>query len=297
MGPAVSEPRIENGSFIARDGVVLPLTVWGPRTNPDKVVIAAHSFGEFRDAFALIGAHLAERNIAVWAYDQRGFGNAPHRGLWAGTDTMINDFQDFTQAVRTVAGPEAPHILMGESMGAAVVIGAVTRGAFPRPHALILSGPGVRENRPKRYWFNAGLWALTRVAASYEADVPRTYDDRLADYHASRWAENPKIIDKVRLDTYHGLIRLSDYASEAASEISAPTLVLFGTEDSQIHPRSICALGKRLGAGGTFRIFEGGPHLMFQVRDQNKILDLIDTWIEAPDTNMSDDLGEFCAEH
>ena len=295
MGPTVTQPRIEGGHFIARDGVTLPVTVWGPRSQPEKVVIAAHSFGEFRDAFALIGEHLAEQNIAVWAYDQRGFGGAPHRGLWAGTDAMTGDFRDFTQAVRTEAGHDAPLILMGESMGAAVIIGAISAGGIERPNAMILSGPGVREDRPRRYWFNAGLWTATRVAASYEADVPRIYDDRLADYHARRWAEDPKIIDKVRLDTYYGLIRLSDFASEAASEIDTPTLVLFGTEDSQIHPKSICALSKRLGSKGTLKVFDGGPHLMFQAKDQDAVIDLIDTWVAAPGDGIADDSNRFCA--
>jgi len=282
MGSETTSPRIEGNVFIARDGVRLPLSVWGPRKNPEKIVIAAHSFGEFRDAFALIGDHLTQQNIAVWAYDQRGFGGAPHRGLWAGKDALISDFQDFIRAVSTEVEKSAPMILLGESMGAAVVIGATVRDATLNPEAIILSGPGVRKARPFRYWFNVGLWLATRVAASYVVDVPRTYDSRYADYHARRWAEDSRIIDKVRLDTYFGLIRLSDLASDLASEIRTPTLVLFGTNDSQIHPRSICALRDDLGRSGTFKVFDQGPHLMFQVREQAEILNLITSWIEAP---------------
>ncbi len=294
MGPAITQARIENDTFIARDGVELPLSVWGPRQNPEKIVVAAHSFGEFRDAFALIGEHLADRNIAVWAYDQRGFGDAPHRGIWAGKDTLITDFGDFTRAVRSASGERAPIIFIGESMGAAVVIGAMANEGFEQPSAVILSGPGVREHRPYRYWFNVGLWLATRFAASYEVDVPRTYDQRYADYHAKRWVEDPKIIEKVRLDTYYGLIRLSDYASDAASQINTPTLILFGTDDGQIHPNSICALNRRVDSAGTLKVFKGGPHLMFQVRQQSEVLELIDEWIDAPGVRPDDETRYFC---
>lgn len=294
MGPVISEPGIENDLFITRDGQNLPLTVWGPRENPKKVVIAAHSFGEFRDAFALIGEHLASENIAVWAYDQRGFGDAPHRGIWAGKDTLIADFADFVDAVTTISGAQTPKIFLGESMGAAVVIGALAKGDIEPPSAIILSGPGVREDRPFRYWFNVGLWAITRIAPAYEVEVPRTYDQRYADYHATRWAEDTKIISNVRLDTYYGLIRLSDYASEAASRITAPTLVLYGSEDEQIHPKSVCALSRRLGSAGALRVFNGGPHLMFQVRNQDLVLSLISSWINTPGGGVSDDHSELC---
>lgn len=281
MGPSITEPHIDGNNFVARDGVRLPITVWGPRDQPKTIVIALHSFGEFRDAYAPIGQHLAERDIAVWAYDQRGFGDGPHRGIWSGKETMVQDFQDFVLAVKESSN-SAQIVILGESMGAAVALAGLSTSDTIKPSAVILSGPGVREDRPWRYWFNVGLWFATRIVPGYEAEVPRTYDSRLDDFHATRWANDPKIIDRVRLDTYYGLIQLSDWASEAAENIQAPTLVLFGTEDSQIHPRSICALMKRLTPNGELQVFKGQPHLMFQVEDQQAILSLIDSWIAEP---------------
>lgn len=295
MGPMTVEPHIAADAFIARDGTRLPLSVWGPRENASAIVVAAHSFGEFRDAFALIGEHLAAQNIAVWAFDQRGFGNGPHPGQWAGTDTMVQDFKDFTSTVRKAAGPTTPLVMLGESMGGAVVLSALADSDLPRPRAVILSGPGVREDRPRRYWYNAGLWLATRIVPGYEADVPRPYDTRLADYHAKRWSTDPKIINKVRLDTYYGLIRLSDFASDTADNNGVPTLVLYGTEDDQIHPKSVCALMKRLGNAGTLKVFQDKPHLMFQVKDQERVLNLIEQWIASPPPQLSSDTIDFCA--
>jgi len=294
MGPMTAEPRISDESFVARDGVRLPYSVWGPRENPSTIVIAAHSFGEFRDAFALIGKHLAEQNVAVWAYDQRGFGNGPHPGVWAGTDTMVQDFKDFTSAVQGETGGDIPLIMMGESMGGAIVLSALTDTSTPRPRAIVLSGPGVREDRPRRYWFNAGLWLVTRIVPGYEVQVERPYDSRLDEYHAKRWASDSKIINQVRLDTYYGLIRLSDYASNNTKDFGIPTLVLYGTEDDQIHPNSVCALMNRLGRSGSLQVFQDKPHLMFQDKDQDDVLQLIDQWITDPTTAPGSHTAQFC---
>lgn len=294
MGPMTVEPHIAADTFVARDGTRLPLTVWGPRENASTVVVAAHSFGEFRDAFTLIGRHLATQNISLWAFDQRGFGDGPHPGVWAGTETMVQDFKDFTSAVLDTTGTDTPLVMLGESMGAAVVLATASDPSTPKPKAVILSGPGVREDRPRRYWFNTGLWFATRAFAGYEADVPRPYDSRLADYHAKRWSTDPKIISQVRLDTYYGLIRLSDFASDTAQDTGVPTLVLYGTEDDQIHPKSICALMARLGESGTLKVFEDKPHLMFQIKEQEVLLGLIEQWIAAPATNIESDSLDSC---
>lgn len=69
MGTQITRPRIEDDVFVTRDRTQLPVSVWGPRDNLEKIVLAAHSFDEFRNAYALIGDHLASQGIAVWAYD------------------------------------------------------------------------------------------------------------------------------------------------------------------------------------------------------------------------------------
>lgn len=294
MGEDMTEPHLDGDVFVARDGAKLPFTVWGPRSDPKKIVIAAHSFGEHRDAYALIGEHFSKQDVAVWAFDQRGFGDAPHRGLWSDKETMVTDFRDFTLAVQSEAGGESPLYMVGESMGAAVVLAALANTDIPQPEAIVLSGPGVREDRPRRYWYNAGLWLITRFWPDYEADAERTYDDRLADYHAKRWAEDPRIIDRVRMDTYFGLIRLSDWASNTASGVNVPTLVLFGSEDSQIHPKSLCALMNRLGSAGTLKLFDGKPHLMFQIEEQDMVLPLLENWLREPLATAGAEQATFC---
>ena len=58
----------------------------GCRTVPVRaVILALHGFNDYSNAFEGPGEVWAGHGIATYAYDQRGFGAAPERGLWPGT--------------------------------------------------------------------------------------------------------------------------------------------------------------------------------------------------------------------
>ena len=61
-------------------------------------------------AFRALGQGLAPRRIAVYAYDQRGFGAGVNVGLWAGTLTMTADLRAAAAHLRD-DHPGVPHIL------------------------------------------------------------------------------------------------------------------------------------------------------------------------------------------
>jgi len=60
----------------------------------------------------------------TYAYDQRGFGKAPHTGIWPGGKALREDLVDCVEAVRE-RNPGVPVFALGESMGGAVVLSAL----------------------------------------------------------------------------------------------------------------------------------------------------------------------------
>ena len=71
-------------ALYAADGQVLPLRKWLPDGAVKAVILALHGFNDYSNAFEGPGEVWAHRGIATYAYDQRGFGGAPGRGLWPG---------------------------------------------------------------------------------------------------------------------------------------------------------------------------------------------------------------------
>jgi len=100
-GSGVHEPSLTKTHFVTADGLSLPVRRWLPDHDPSGVVLAVHGFNDYAKSFGVVpnsqgvGPFLASQGYAVYAYDQRGFGAAPHAGLWPGEDTIANDFSDF----------------------------------------------------------------------------------------------------------------------------------------------------------------------------------------------------------
>ena len=70
---------------------MLPLRKWLPDGAVKAVILALHGFNDYSDAFEGPGEVWANRGIATYAFDQRGFGAAPGHGLWAGAEQLAGD--------------------------------------------------------------------------------------------------------------------------------------------------------------------------------------------------------------
>ena len=154
--------RMDDTRFVMRDGAELPYLHWMPEGDrPWAVVIALHGINDSRAAFRLAGPWWAERGIATYAYDQRGFGGAPGRGLWPG-DLMADDLDQVVALVRA-RHPGAVIAVAGESMGGAVAITAFASDVPPAADRLILLAPAVWgwSSQPLLYRLSlsAAAWA------------------------------------------------------------------------------------------------------------------------------------------
>src|SRR4051812_9200487 len=90
-GAVTAPPALTAGALVTPDGEKLPLRAWLPDRPPGAVIVALHGFNDYSNAFDAPGRFWAARGIATYAYDQRGFGGAPARGIWADFTTLQAD--------------------------------------------------------------------------------------------------------------------------------------------------------------------------------------------------------------
>lgn len=128
----MSDITIEEGWLSLPDGNKLYTKTTHPATStPIKARLAfIHGFSEhigFYDPFFRI---LAGRGIAVYAFDQRGWGKSVlekrHRGLTGATPQVLEDITEFLRTIPSNAS--APLFLMGHSMGGAEVLTYAAQG-------------------------------------------------------------------------------------------------------------------------------------------------------------------------
>jgi acylglycerol lipase len=120
----------------------VPRRQWLPDGPPRALILTLHGFNDYSEAFADFGSYAASHGIAVYAYDQSGFGANPDAGLWPGTTTLVSDLRR-ERARLAALYPNLPVYLLGESMGAAVLIAAVAEHAPLDAAGMIMTAPAV----------------------------------------------------------------------------------------------------------------------------------------------------------
>ena len=287
VGPGVRDAALETDAFVMPDGARLPFRTWQPVGAPVAAVLALHGFNDSRNAWELPGPAFSAAGLAVYAPDQRGFGGAPGHGLWAGTAAMVSDAAEMARLVRR-RHPSVPLILMGESMGGAVLMCLAASPAAP-PHArYVLSAPAVWGRAAMNPFLRAGLWLaaslLPGLAVTGGPVRVMASDNRDALLRLSR---DPLTVHATRFDTLRGLVDLMDAGLAAAPDFTAPGLFLYGGHDQLVPPTATAAMWRALPPGGAARAFyPRGYHLL--LRDLERAVPIADivAWIGNPDREL-----------
>ena len=271
-------PAFEGGVYSTRDGARLPVTTWEPRgSDAQGAVIALHSFGDFRLAFSELGPRLAAAGFRVHAFDQRGFGETMADGRWAGEERLVSDALDFYGLIRESGN--APVYLLGESMGGSIALLVAARQVDDPPDGLVLAAPGVREGIPFRRGWDVLLWLGERLAPALSISLSRDYTGQLHRAAVERFRDDPRVMRRVRLDTYAGLVRLADDATEVAGQVGSPVLLLYGDADGMVRPEAICGLHQGLAGPSRLEVTSRDPHLVLQTPDHPLKAALIVEWL------------------
>lgn len=236
-GPIIRDSGQGLGSFVVQDGAVLPYRRWSPQGQPKAVIIALHGFNDHSASFRLAGPWWADQGIEVWAYDQRGFGRAPLKGIWPDPELSREDLRTVVGLVRA-RYPDLPLAVAGESMGGAIGITAFASDRAPLADRLILLAPAVWGWSSQSALNRVALWSAAHVAGSRSVEPPSfaTRRIRATDnvVELLRNGRDPSFILKSRFDALYGLVDLMEEASVGLSDVRAPTLLAYGASDQLI---------------------------------------------------------------
>jgi alpha-beta hydrolase superfamily lysophospholipase len=281
-------PALTTDDLLTGDGARLPITSWQPGGPPTAVVLGLHGYGDYRKAFDLAGRWLAPRGVAVYAYDQRGFGETQSRGYWAGADTLIDDCADAVRVLRE-AHPGVPLAVLGESMGGSVALAGLGDGDVVGADRLILAAPAVRGGVPLRQLHDLAL-RLASLALPWPAvELRRGGRPWLDPEESMRLADDPLILRQLSVGTYDGLIELANRATADAANALPPTLLLYGELDGAIPRVAIDDLAVRLGECCTLRLYPERHHLVLHETDADAVFADCLTWLQRdPGTHVLD---------
>lgn len=258
---AVTTPRIENGKLIAADGAALGLEVWRPDA-PKAVVVAVHGMNDYAHAFRSAGEAFAKEAVALYAYDQRGFGRSPRFGRWPGVPAMTADLRAAVAAVRS-AEPGLPVVVAGHSMGAAVVLAAMKEAPLDADGA-ILAAPGVwgASQMPLAYRLSLNVAATLAPGKTLTGErAGRQSTDNIP--LIREMIKDPLVIKETRLDAILGVVRLMGEGWDASNDVGGRVLVLTGAKDEIIPVKTQQRMAARLCGDVEVKLYPESWHLIF----------------------------------
>ena len=291
VGPSVMTPELTPTGARMGDGAWLPIRAFKAE-KPKAVILALHGFNDYSNAFATPGPGpwFAEHDITLYAYDQRGFGRAPGHGHWAGEKAMVRDAATMVRLLRA-RYPGLPVYVMGESMGGAVAMNLAASPDAPKVDGFILAAPAVWGWHSMNLLYRSVLWSAAHTVPGKKLTgqgLGIMPSDNIEMLRAL--GRDPLVIKATRISAIYGLVGLMDDAYEAAPEISAPVLYLYGANDELV-PRAPTAHAVDALATDDptfdFRCFRNGWHMLLRDKEREVVWSDILRWIKAPKRAVS----------
>jgi alpha-beta hydrolase superfamily lysophospholipase len=280
LEPRTSSPTIEDDHLVAADGFRLPLSSFAPAGRPEAFVVGLHGFADCRDSLSATGAWFASHGIAFYAYDQRGFGETESHGKWPGIQPLILDLADATTVLRVRHG-EIPGIVLGESMGASVVLAGAGQGALTGLDAIVAVSPGVCGGLSGRRVQDQGLRLAAPGLPWFAREVEQGGQPWLQPAAVERLAHDPRVLRRLDTATHPGLVELMRVASALPKAPMPPTLVVRGELDTTISDVAVRDLMVKLGGTGVQRTYPECHHLILQSREYELVLQDCLDWLIA----------------
>ena len=258
-------PHFEGDSIVSFDGARLGLSKWEAQGEPWAVIVAAHGMNDYANAFHVAGPVWAKEGVTTYAYDQRGFGRSPQRGIWAGEDLLVEDLRTVT-AVARARHPDAIIVVAGESMGGSVAAAAFASDRPPTADRLVLLSPGVWGFKSQPLPYKTALWFAANFTASKVYTPPKFVTKRIWPTdnidELRAMGRDQLMIWGARSDTLYGLVKLMDHAARDVGEDRLPTLYLYGARDDIIPKNAAFKAVKNLRPADRTAYYAAGHHLL-----------------------------------
>jgi uncharacterized OsmC-like protein/alpha/beta superfamily hydrolase len=251
----MSYGKTEKITFTNQSGLQLSARLDRPLSRPKAVALFAHCFTCSKDIFAAarVAQGLVQNDIAVLRFDFTGLGKS--EGEFENTNFSSN-VDDLVAAAEYLAESyEAPHLLIGHSLGGAAVIAAAKH--IPSAKAIVTINAPFDPDHVKE---NFGL-SLSEIETKGIAEVTL--------------AGRPFTIKKQFLDDISSQNLTSDLTS-----LGKALLVFHGPMDQQVAIENAAAIFSAAKHPKSFLTLNDADHLLSRKEDALFIADTLSAWVK-----------------
>lgn len=291
-------PRFEKDAFISFDGARLGATTWPAEGGaaPWAVIVAVHGMNDYAEAFYLAAPHWAKAGVTTYAYDVRGFGRSPNRGVWPGETLMTEDLRTAVAVARR-AHPGAIIAVVGDSMGSATAIAAFGSDRPPDADRVVLTAPAVWGWSTLPDLYAVTLWTGAHTFPWRPVTPPKGVQRRIVASDnvemLRKIGRDPNMLFSTRIDAIYGLVNLMNSASKKIGTIRAPVAFFYGAKDQIIPPNAARTAALALPKGARSAYYPNGYHMLLRDKSAPVVWDDVLAFIRDPAGPLPSGVGPW----
>ncbi|BBX98734.1 alpha/beta hydrolase [Mycobacterium lacus] len=275
----MSTTRTER-NFEGLGGARIVYDVWTPDAPARAVVVLAHGLGEHARRYDHVARRFGEAGLVTYALDHRGHGRSDGKRL------LVRDIAEFTTdfdtlvAIATREHPGLKCVLLGHSMGGAIVFAY----GVERPDnydLMVLSGPAVAAQdlvHPLVALAAKGLGVVIPGLPVQDIDVNAISRDPAV---VAAYNDDPLVYHgKVPAGLGRALLQVGETMPQRAAALTAPLLVVHGSDDRLIPVDGSRRLVECVGSSDVeLKVYPGLYHEVFNEPERDQVLDDVVSWI------------------
>jgi alpha-beta hydrolase superfamily lysophospholipase len=209
----------------------------------------------------------------------------------------VDDAREMSRLLRA-RYPGTRFYLMGESMGAAVLMVLATEPHAPRVDGYVLSAPAVWGRSEMNVFLRATLWLASHTMPGLMLVNRGFVKITATDNHAAlvRLSNDPLTIHGTRVDSTRGLVDLMDAALAAAPKFHDRALFLYGGKDDLVPKPATVATWRALPAVGPRRAYYPNHyHLAMRDLDRATVINDVIAWMQNPSAPLPSSADQAAA--
>ena len=274
--------QYEETKYIGFDGTHMFMALWRPdNDDPRALLIVIHGLGSHAGDFKNIGQYFAERGLAVFIPDMRGFGHySGLKGHVMNFDEYIEDIQNLILQVKDRYLNRIT-FLFGSSLGGINAIRYIIR--YPRDiDGLILQCPAVSQTLD----ISSG-----KKVAGHLLSLLNVKRYSSSDLKHEELTRSPSVIKEHETDPLRfemvtprfGIqgLKASVDAFKSASYIRMPVLLQQAGLDKAVNPEKSKEFFEKLSSSDkTWKLYEGLYHELHVEPEKELVLSDMASWLE-----------------
>jgi len=255
---------------------------WRPETNPIAVVCIIHGMGEHSGRYEHVANYFVERNIAVFAIDQRGHGKSEgNRGDAPNYAFLVNQI-DLMLGEATSSYPGVPTVVYGHSMGGNLAINHALRDELEGPEGYIVTSPWLElALKPPAVQLTVGKMIKSILPSLVQKSNLDTKDLSRDEQIVKAYENDPLVHNKISIRFFFNIVEAGKWALENASKLDRRMLLMHGGSDKITSFKASDKFSGRAGKFVTFKKWSGFYHEIHNEPEKKEVLDEMMNWINA----------------